>query len=196
MALYISGQTCVLREVSLQNKPEEMRRVSPKATVPVLVLPEGTVLEESLDIMFWALGRNDPRNWLSPKIGDLKQMKDLIAHNDDVFKNHLDRYKYATRYEPGTNPIYHRNEGAVFLNHLEERLTLSRHLFGDDPALVDVALFPFIRQFANADRDWFDQQNWPGLLRWLNDHLASELFSAIMQKWGVWRPGADEVLFH
>lgn len=195
LALSASGQQCVLREIVLRDKPKEMRAVSAKATVPVLVLPDGSVLEESLDIMLWALEKHDPQQWLSPETGSLEDMKKVLARNDGDFKYHLDRYKYATRYKPEADPIYHRDEGAVFLNFLEERLARHRQLFGDKPALADFALFPFVRQFANTDRDWFDNQPLPYLHKWLSDHLASDLFSAIMTKWSVWTPDATEVLF-
>lgn len=195
LALSISGQQCVLREIVLRDKPKEMLDVSAKATVPVLVLPDGGVLEESLDIMLWALEKQDLQQWLSPEIGSLEDMKEVVARNDGAFKYHLDRYKYATRYTSETDPIYHREEGTVFLNFLEKRLARHRQLFGNKPALADFALFPFVRQFANTDRDWFDTQPFPHLQKWLSDHLASDLFSAIMIKWPVWTPEAAGVLF-
>ena len=195
LALSISGQQCVLREIALRDKPKEMRDVSAKATVPVLVLPDGSVLEESLDIMLWALEKHDSQHWLSPEIGNLEDMKEVVARNDGTFKYHLDRYKYATRYDPEADPVYHRGEGTVFLIFLEDRLGRHRQLFGDKPALADFALFPFVRQFANTDRDWFDKQPLPHLQKWLSDHLASDLFSAIMIKWSVWTPDAAEALF-
>ena len=195
LALSVSGQQCVLREILLRDKPKEMRDVSAKATVPVLVLPDNSVLEESLDIMLWALEKHDPQHWLSPEIGSLDDMKTVMAHNDGAFKDHLDRYKYATRYDSNTDPVYHRDEGTVFLKFLEERLTHHRQLFGDKPALADFALSPFVRQFANTDRDWFDKQPLPHLQKWLSDHLASDLFSGIMIKWSVWNPDAAEVIF-
>lgn len=195
LALSISGQQCVLREIILRDKPQEMRNVSPKATIPVLVLPDGVVLEESLDIMMWALNKHDPQHWLMPETGSLEDMNQLITRNDGAFKDHLDRYKYATRYGPETDPVYHRGEGAIFLQSLEDRLSHHRQLFGDKPALADFALFPFVRQFANTDRDWFDKHPLPHLQKWLADHLASPLFSGIMNKWPVWTPDADDVLF-
>lgn len=195
LALSISGQHCVLREIVLRDKPQDMLDVSAKATAPVLVLPDGRVLEESLDIMLWALEKHDPHHWLSPEIGDLVDMKDVVARNDGAFKDHLDRYKYATRYDPEIDPVYHRDEATVFLNVLEDRLARHRQLFGDKPALADFALFPFVRQFANTDRDWFDKQPLPHVQKWLADHLASDLFSAIMMKWPVWTPDAADTLF-
>ncbi len=195
LALSISGQHCTLREVVLRDKPAEMLTLSPKATVPVLLLCDDQVLEESLDIALWALDRNDPQQWLSPEMGTLADMKALIADSDGPFKHHLDRYKYATRYEEGTDPVHHRDAGVHFLSPLNDRLGQHAHLFGDRPALADFAIFPFIRQFANTDRDWFDRQPLPNLQSWLAGHLNSELFQSVMKKWPVWTPGDAETLF-
>ena len=131
-----------------------MIALSPKATVPVLKLLDDTVLEESLDIMHWALGENDPENWLDPEVGTSAEVKELIAESDGPFKHNIDRYKYAIRYEEGTDPVFHRTEGAAFLEKLNGRLGKHTHLFGDRPCLADFAIFPFVRQFANTDRAW------------------------------------------
>ena len=195
LALLVSRRRCVLREVILRDKPLEMVALSPKATVPVLFLSDARVLEESLDIMFWALGCDDPLQWLTPEEGCLQDMKDLIALNDGPFKEHLDRYKYATRYEEGTDPVYHRNEGIKLLSLLNSRLGRQLHLFGNRPALADYAIFPFVRQFANTDRDWFDSQPLPILQTWLEGYLKSPLFEDIMIKWPVWSPSDKDTLF-
>jgi glutathione S-transferase len=195
LALTISRQKCVLREIILRDKPAEMVMLSPKATVPVLHLTDGRVLEESLDIIYWALERNDPGQWLIPSEGTLSEMQALIAHNDGPFKHHLDRYKYATRQDEETNPIEHRTEGMKFLNTLNDRLKNSLQLFGDKPALADYAIIPFVRQFANTDRIWFDAQSFLNVQKWLNFHLNSEIFLAIMKKWPVWAPGDQEPIF-
>lgn len=181
MALDASGIAVEHREILLRDKPAEMLAASPKGTVPVVVLPEGRVLEESLDVMLWALGQNDPENWLSPPSGDRSEMGALIAANDGPFKHHLDRYKYDTRYE-GAVASEHRAAASEHLEDLEDRLDRSDQLLGDRPSLADIALFPFVRQFANTDRDWFDAQPWPNLQRWLDGHLQSERFERIMQK--------------
>ena len=187
MALDVAGVALEHREILLKDKPAEMLEASPKGTVPVVVLPDGTVLEESLDVMIWALGQNDPEGWLQP---DLKTETDaLIAANDGTFKHHLDRYKYATRYE-GAISEEHRAEASKHLDTLEARLNQTPQLFGDRATLADIAIFPFIRQFANTDRDWFDAQAWPGVQRWLAGHLKSERFGRIMKKWDLWRSGA------
>ncbi|MCP2670536.1 glutathione S-transferase [Maricaulaceae bacterium EIL42A08] len=185
MALDVAEVQLEHREILLKDKPAEMLEASPKGTVPVVVLPDGTVLEESLDVMMWALGQNDPEGWLQP---ELKSETDaLIAANDGKFKHHLDRYKYATRYE-GAVSEEHRAEASKHLETLEARLSQTPQLFGDSPTLADIAIFPFIRQFANTDRDWFDAQAWPGVQRWLARHLASARFGRVMKKWELWAP--------
>jgi glutathione S-transferase len=194
MALSKSGQTCRLREVVLRDKPPEMIVASPKGTVPVIVASNGVVLEESLDIMLWSLGESDPDHWLAPAQGSLADMLALIAENDGPFKGHLDRYKYGTRY-PDEDTSGDRAAGLAFLIKLDDILQSSPFLFGDRPSLGDIAIFPFIRQFANTDRDWFDDLPQVHLQKWLAQWLASELFMGIMQKWPVWRAGDEEPLF-
>ncbi len=200
MALKVSGQQCELREIVLRDKPDEMLQASPKATVPVLVNPDGTVLEESLDIMQWTLGNNDPENWLKPTQGNLSGMLALIETLDGAFKQHLDRYKYATRYTDendgkGVDPIEHRDSAMHVLMTLETRLASQPWLFGGQIALADVAIAPFVRQFANTDRAWFDAQPCPALHDWLNRFLESELFTSVMKKYKPWASGQPSVLF-
>jgi glutathione S-transferase len=186
MAIAASKMTCEIREVSLKDKPEGMTTASPKATVPVIVLPDGTVIDQSLDIMLWSLGQNDPHGWLAPGLGNLDAMLALIAQTEDPFKTHLDRYKYSVRYE-GADPAYHRAEAVKFLEALDNRLEDTVHLFGDRPALADYAIFPFIRQFANTDRDWFDGLSLPALQAWLTDHTTS------MHKYPFWKAGDETI---
>ncbi len=192
MALAISEQVCALREVVLRDKPSQMLEISPKGTVPVLQLCDGTVLEQSLDIMRWALRINDPEEWLSPPT---EEMESLIAQSDGDFKHHLDRYKYATRYEAGTDPAYHRAKAIEFLTGLDNRLSEEPYLFGDKVAMADIAIFPFVRQFANTDKAWFDEQALTHLQRWLSTLLNSALFTRIMHKWPVWNEGDPEPRF-
>ena len=194
MALYISGQSCELREVVLRNKPFEMIELSPKATVPVLQLETGDVLDQSLDIMLWALAENDPEGWLVPEHGTLNEMLALIAENDGPFKDHLDRYKYAPRYE-NADPESHRAEAEKFLQVLNERLENCKYLFGNSPALADYAIAPFIRQFANTDRTWFDAAPYPHLQNWLETFLNAELFNRVMDKYPAWQTGDTPVFF-
>ena len=190
MALLVSGTPVRLREVVLRDKPGEMIAASPKATVPVLVLPDGQVIDESLAIMHWALKRNDPENWLQDNTAE----KVLIAKVDGPFKDHLDRYKYPTRYE-NVDALEHRAAGLVFLEKLDALLQDSGQLMGAKPTLADHAIFPFVRQFANNDRAWFDQLPLPALQQWLSDHLASPLFATAMQKYPQWQSGDVEPVF-
>ena len=195
MALWVSGQACELREVKLANKPPELLALSEKATVPVLQLAGGKVLEESLDIMRWALGQSDPEGWLGGGNAE------LIAHNDGAFKHALDRYKYPTRYpdeadgDDAAFRLHHRNKGAAILNELNDRLAGDKQLSGNHRSFADIALFPFIRQFANTDRAWFDAQDWPHLQRWLDGHLGSSLFANVMAKYNVWKSGDAVTMF-
>lgn len=182
LALTASRQDCTLREVVLRDKPAEMLELSPKGTVPVLHLPDGQVLEQSLDIMRWTLARQDPEGWLSPETGSVTEMEALIAECDGAFKHHLDRYKYAVRYGPETDPLYHRDEGAIFLKRLNERLKDQAQLFGTRASLADFAIFPFVRQFANTGREWFDAQPLADLQAWLSGHLDSDLFQNVMRR--------------
>ncbi|MEO7242101.1 MAG: glutathione S-transferase [Variovorax sp.] len=185
VALVASGQRCWLREVHLRDKPAELIAASAKATVPVLVLTEGGVIEESLEIMLWALGRHDPHHWLKPA---MPEMRALIADCDGPFKRHLDGYKYGVG-DDSRDPLAQRACGAEFLERLEERLTGTAHLFGDSAALADWAVMPFVRQFAQVDTAWFGTQPWPGLRRWLAGLTASALWRACMRKEAPWRPG-------
>lgn len=191
MALRISGTECELREVKLADKPAAMLAASPKGTVPVLVLPGGEVIDESLAIMRWALGRNDPEGWLA---GDDSGLIDLC---DGPFKYHLDRYKYPDRYagEAGHARTDHRDEGLAILSDLSFRLAGRSQLMGETRTLADIALFPFVRQFANTDRDWFDAQPIPDLQRWLDGHLGSDLFLGVMDKAAPWKPGDAPVIW-
>lgn len=172
MALIASGTQFSLVEVTLSAKPVELLAASPKATVPVLVLPDGTVIDESLDIMRWALARRDPGDWLS-SVDEV-----LITTNDGPFKHHLDRYKYPQRHN--SDPVAHRTAALEILEALERRLAAWPQLHGDAPGFTDIALFPFVRQFAAADAGWFAAQPLPMVQDWLARHLASPLFAAAM----------------
>ncbi len=188
MAVWISETPCELREVKLADKPAELLAASLKGTVPVLVRPDGAVIDESLAIMRWALERHDPEGWLAG------EERALIEANDGSFKHALDRYKYPVRY-PGSDPHEHREQGVLFLRVLEERLAGSDNLAGPRRGLTDIALFPFVRQFAHTDRAWFDVLPLPRLRAWLKRHLASDLFAAVMPKFAPWRAGQPPVHF-
>ena len=178
MALRYSGVPLNTIEVSLKAKPADMLVASPKGTVPVLVCADGRVIEQSLDIMRWALACNDPDNWLQSGNPLIEQ---LLDENDRIFKVQLDRYKYAIRY-PEYPMEHYRAQGASFLLRLETLLSHSPYLAGDSLSLADVALAPFVRQFAHVDRDWFTQAPYPHLRAWLERFLASELFTSVMGK--------------
>lgn len=194
MAIVKSGKTCILREIALRNKPDELIAVSPKATVPVLVLKEGLVLEESLKIMQWALSDNDPESWLKPEFGSFSEMLDLVEEIDGDFKYHLDRYKYSNRYQ-NADPTFHQNKALDALRPINQRLKRGGNIFGERISLADIAIFPFVRQFANTDRVWFDRLDFKLLQDWLERHLVSELFAGVMKKSSFWRVGEEEPLF-
>lgn len=178
LAIYVADIAIEIREISLRDKPAHMMQVSPKGTVPVLVLPNGVVIEQSLDIMFWALQQNDPQNWLDTDFGKLQT---LINENDTHFKQALDRYKYPERY-PQLTQTHYRHQGEVFLRQLETLLEQRIYLLKDTASLADMAIFPFVRQFAAVDSAWFESSSYPKLQNWLNALIHSELFERVMKK--------------
>ena len=188
MAIAVSGANVELREVVLRDKPPELIEASAKATVPILVLPDGAVIDESLDVMRWALGQNDPEGWLAA------DDPDLIQQNDGPFKAALDRYKYPHRYELA-NGVPHRDEGLAILGQLDARLRDHPFLCGETRGMVDIAIFPFIRQFAATDQAWFDAQPLPYLHRWLGELLSSDLFASIMHRTPRWQAGDAPTIF-
>lgn len=189
LALAVSQIPCELREILLRDKPAAMLEASPKGTVPVLITVDG-VVDESLDIMLWSLGQNDPGGWLNNQSKAL----DLIAQSDGPFKTALDRYKYSTRYE-GADRDVEREKASVFLRELDTRLAKNEYLLGDNITLADMGIVTFVRQFANVDRSWFDSEPWPNLIRWLEAFLASDAFAHIMHKHPLWKPETDGIPF-
>ncbi|HEY0043571.1 MAG TPA: glutathione S-transferase [Allosphingosinicella sp.] len=187
LALAVSGTGCELREVVLRAKPAAMLEASPKGTVPVLVLPDGRVLDESLDIMRWALSRHDPEGWLE------RDDPALIAANDGAFKHDLDRYKYPQKH--GADPLLHRARALAFLHTLEARLSRSGQLAGAVRGVADAAIVPFVRQFAAVEPAWFGLQPLPHVQAWLAGHVQSDLFAAVMKKAAPWAPGAPPLPF-
>ena len=185
MAIAVSGIQVELREVVLRDKPQALLDISPKATVPVLLSSDNTVIDESLDIMHWALNQSDPEHWLS----DINN--ELIANSDGDFKYWLDRYKYADRY-PEHNEEYYRQQGEKTLLTLEDLLEKKAYLSSDNITFTDIAIFPFIRQFAFADLNWFEQAPYPKLRAWLNALINSDLFQQTMVKYQPWK--ADGVV--
>lgn len=181
LAVWASGVVVEMREVDLRDKPQTMLEASPKGTVPVLQLPDGTVIDESLDIMRWALACNDPEGWLEGN-GELPAgALELIAYNDGPFKQLLDCYKYAGRF-PEHPAAHYRDEAGKFLGELNARLARHAFLLGARMSIADAALVPFVRQFAMVDKAWFASTAWHALNRWLDALLASAPFTAVMKK--------------
>jgi glutathione S-transferase len=194
LALAISGLSCELREVVLKNKPAELLQASPKASVPVLVLPSGQVIEQSLDIMLWALAQHDPAQWLRPQHGTPADMQTLISACDSDFKHHLDRYKYPNRH-PGAEAALHRQAASDWLQTLEALLQRQQPGLYGRTSLADMAIGPFVRQFAHTDPVWFDSQPWPRLRAWLVDFETSALFTRVMTKYAPWQSGSAGEVF-
>lgn len=165
-----------------------MIEYSAKGTVPVLVLSDGTVIDESLDVMHWALAQSNKNEWLEAPSGDADDMRALIDANDNEFKTHLDRYKYPERYA-GADALHHRHEAERFLIDLDARIAANGNLFGPNPSLADFAIVPFIRQFANTDRAWFDATDYTALKNWLETLLSLTLFQSTMVKYPTWQAG-------
>ncbi|NYT84037.1 glutathione S-transferase [Pollutimonas harenae] len=189
LAIAVSERQCELREVVLRNKPPSLLTASPKATVPVLLDTDGWVIDQSLDIMLWALRQNDPGQWLVPQKGTLDKMLDLIGECDGPFKQALDRYKYPQRYEQASGAQY-RDQAVAWLAGLNQRLEDCDFLFGDRPALADMAIAPFVRQFAHTDLDWFQARPWPHLWQWLQAWMQGSLFEQVMHKYPPWQEGS------
>lgn len=190
LGLTYAGIKCELREVVLRDKPQEMITLSPKATVPVLQLPDGQVIDESYDIITWAISQNDPDNWQD----FLKQTDELVALNDGVFKAALDKYKYASRF-PEHPADHYRTQGETFLSTLDSLLEKQAFLLGQSQTIADIAIFPFIRQFAHVDLDWFKSTRYSSLQRWLSHYLESPLFKSIMMKYPKWQTGQEPLYF-
>ncbi len=195
MGISSSGIKIRLREILLRDKPDEFLAVSSKATVPVLDAGDGTVIEESLDIMLWVLGQADPQKLLAPETGSRQDMLDLIERCEQDFKPHLDIFKYSTRHK-GTDPIAARDQALVFLRDLERQLAATNFLFGISLSLPDIAIFPFVRQFAGVDPKWFTSLELPHLQTWLQELVTSPLFTGIMEKHQPWLVSGDEILMN
>ena len=188
MALFNCGIRVEVREVKLSNMPEQLLTLSPKATVPVLQLPDGRVVDESLDIMRWALSNSDPNHWLA----DITKCDSLIEQSDNEFKPLLDYYKYAERHTE-LSQLEHRHKAEPFIKMLDTRLQLHSYLMGDQINLADIAILPFIRQFAGVDPIWFNQSQYTAVQNWLNQFVESNLFLSIMQKYSIWQEQDDTI---
>jgi glutathione S-transferase len=194
LAIDASAVVCELREITLRDKPVDMLLASPKGTVPVLIDEAGVVIDESLEIMTWALRRHDPEHWLQPERGDENEMLSLIERFDTEFKGHLDRYKYPGRFADA-DPAFSRSEASRWLIELENRLQGARFLFGAHATLADMAIAPFVRQFANVDAAWFERQSWAQLAGWLSAIVNSPRFVRITRPLKPWIPGTRGVQF-
>lgn len=192
-ALFLPKQSLELREVVLKNKPQQLLDISPKATVPVLQLSNLEIIDESRDILTWAVEQTTDTVQAQFVPFHLQlEIDELIDENDGTFKWALDRYKYADRYEESEE--YYRKLGEVFLKKLESLLEKNRYLLATEITLADVAIFPFIRQFAHVDKSWFEQSPYPQLNAWLDELLESALFKSIMNKYASWHD-QEEVIF-
>ena len=195
IAIFKAKQTVLLRDIVLSNKPEKMLAASSKATVPVVVLPNGTVLEESFDVMLWALNKTDPDNLLHSQNEEaLPDMIKLIDLFDQEFKTCLERYKCAKRYREN-NISECREACEQFIRNLEHRLNKHAFIMSEKESLADIALLPFIRQFARVERQWYLQSPYPKVRQWLNDYLQSPMFTKVMTKYPLWTGNREDVLF-
>lgn len=193
LALKAAGVAVVLREVALRDKPAAMLEISPKATVPVLRLPDGRVLEQSLDIMRWALAIHDPQGWL--RADERDEVEAMTSLNDGAFKQALDRYKYAPRHPEQPMEAWRDDAVALMLAPLAARLETRRYLLRDTPSLADMALVPFVRQFAAVDPAWFDGAPLAAVRDWLRRLTTTPLFESVMARQAPWRPGDADVVF-
>jgi glutathione S-transferase len=192
MALKYANLKIILREVELSYLPVEALAVSPHATVPSLVISEIEYVDESWDIVKWAIQQNDPENWLGQNNEYLKDAEMLVETNDYSFKDDLDHYKYADRH-PEHPMEYYRRRGEEFLEVLNEMLEENTFLLAETITIADIAVFPFIRQFAMVDQDWFDQAPYPELQRWLDFMLDTEWFLEAFKKHEIWKPGSEDI---
>jgi glutathione S-transferase len=194
-AILLAQQTVLLRDIVMKNKPFEMLSASIKGTVPVLIFNDQSVIDESLDIMIWALDKNDPDNLLySDQPEALSKMLNLISRNDNEFVSHLKKYKVTARHHDIEEQLY-RQKCELFIAELEQCLTEHTYIMGEKLSLADVAILPFIRQFSRTNRQWYLQAPYPNLRRWLKTHIQSPLFSKVMTKYPQWLDHHLDCLF-
>ncbi|MDO6721498.1 glutathione S-transferase [Psychrosphaera sp. 1_MG-2023] len=210
LAIFRTKQAVELRDIVLSNKPTEMLLASPKATVPVLVVTPDKVIDESLEVMLWVLNQSDPSNLLRSQFTDKnkqvessvssvlsKELEDILAlvHVFDTeFKTCLEQYKCAKRYHE--DDLQQKREACeMYIKALEQRLSSHAYLIDDDESLADIALLPFIRQFARVERKWYLQSSYPNVKRWLNRYLQSAMFTKVMAKYPLWQAGQPIVKF-
>jgi len=195
LALYFCQIKVEIREVLLKDKPASLLMLSPKATVPVMLLNDGSVIEESYEIMQWAVQQQDTGN-LFKRLTEQQKLsaEQLIACNDQQFKKHLDKYKYADRY-PQFSADKYRQDGEVFIAELERCLGQKNYLLDNQLSIADLAILPFIRQFASVDRTWFDNSEYRAVKRWLDNFLNSKPFIDCMMKLSPWQHGDTPLYF-
>ena len=187
-ALLSSHIDVELREIVLQDKPREFLKASNSGTVPCLQLQD-KIIDESMDIMIWALRKNDPDDWLDMPAEGYR----LINEVEEKFKPNLDKTKYATRY-PQNDSKVSRSLVIEYLIDLDRKIK-GEFLLGEQPKLADIAIFPFVRQFANIDIKWFNEFGWEKLQNWLKAFVESKMFDKSQKKFIQWRPNANPVFF-
>ncbi len=192
MGLKNAGLKVELREIDLKEMPEQLLQLSSKATVPVLILPDKSIIDESWDILKWALAQKDPDNWLGENKQFLLDTEMLIETNDFSFKNDLDHYKYADRF-PEHGEEHYRRACEEFIEELEEMLIENNTLLADQLTIADIAVFPFVRQFSLVDKSWFDQSPYQNIQQWLEYLINTELFQHVFQKQDLWEEGSPTV---
>ncbi|CAH7192053.1 Glutathione S-transferase [Vibrio chagasii] len=195
MGIALSKQQVLLREIVTKDKPSELLASSPKGTVPVLVLSDGKVIEQSLDVMMWALHQNDPQDLLRSSNPSLsEQIHQLIQQNDNEFIGHLEKYRASVRYR-NDDIEQRRNLCEAFISELEAKLAHHDYFFGDSPSLADFAVMPFVSQFVRVEKKWFVQSEYQNVGRWLRSHLESKLYTQVMKQYPLWNDTKQDCLF-
>lgn len=194
LGILLANQQVLIREIVTKDKPKELLKCSPKGTVPVLVLPDGKVIEQSWDVMMWALQQNDPQDLLRSRNPSLsEQIHQLIQHNDNEFIGHLEKYRASVRYR-NDDIEQRRNLCEVFIAELEGKLAQHDYLFGDSPSLADFAVMPFVSQFVRVEKKWFVQSEYQNVGRWLRTHLESKLYTQVMKQYPLWNDTKQDCL--
>ncbi|MCG9640479.1 glutathione S-transferase [Vibrio sp. Isolate34] len=195
MGIALSQQKVLLREIVTKDKPSELLASSPKGTVPVLVLPQGTIIEQSIEVMIWALEQNDPQDLMRSSEPELNQeILELIARNDNEFIGHLEKYRASVRYR-NIDTEQRRKTCEGFISELESKLAQHEYLFGDTPSLADFAVMPFVSQFVRVEKKWFVKSEYQSVGRWLRAHLDSKLYTQVMKQYPLWNETKQDCLF-
>ena len=192
LAIKASGIIVEIREVELKNKPKEFLGISPKATVPIVCISSKQIIEESLDIMEWALKINDPLKLLKYEKLNRIEIHNILNKLENEFKQNLDRYKYSSRFDL-PNPKLYRDKNLQTLNEFNNLLQNNKGICSSHLSLLDYAVFPFIRQFRNVNSVWFDSLELKFLQTWLYELIDSDEFSSIMKKYEIWNPNQKPI---